>query len=291
MLVKRSNWQNAMFFLSASQRVLRQRGFTEIFILHPQDSVEDERQQLEMCIDRRVEGIILLPVTERGRGNNVELINEIHRDEEIPIVQLGMALDGCAAPSVISDDIAGVRQAVQRLHEMGHRHLAHVTIKGHDDHDPSNPFRASRFRAEGYAQGMRELGLATQYFAAEPSTGAAGMTLLYDMAVALCPQIAAASPRPTAITCYADFMAAGIESGLSDLGVKVPQDISIIGYGDQPFGKMLRPQISTLAPLYERMGEFATQQLLSMIEVGEGQSLALPPKLVMRQSVRDLRAS
>ena len=291
MLVKRTNWQNAMFFLSAAQRVLRQRGFTEIFSLHPQDRIEDEREQLEMCIDRRVEAIIMLPVIDRERRTNLELINQIHKEEDIPVIQLGQGIEGCVAPNVISDDIAGVREAVRHLHSLGHRDIAHVTIDGYDDPHPLNPYRTSYLRAAGYAHGVREFDLTPQYFVAKPDEVKPGVVLLYDMAVALCEQIAAASPRPTAITCYADYMAAGIASGLSDLGITVPQEISIVGYGNQGFGLMLRPQLSTLAPQYERMGEYATEQLLGMIDGGEGQSIALPPTLTLRQSIRDLRKS
>ena len=94
--------------------------------------------------------------------------------------------------------------------------------------------------------------------------------------------------RPTALISYADLTAAGLLSGLLDLGLGIPRDMSIVGYDNQIFGRMLRPQLTTLAPAYERMGEFATETLLAMIEGAKGKSLALPPQLVMRQSVRDL---
>src|SRR6478672_6156629 len=62
MLVKRSTWHNAMFYLTTAQRVLRQKGYTEFFLVLPDDHLESERQQLEMCIERQVEGIIILPL-------------------------------------------------------------------------------------------------------------------------------------------------------------------------------------------------------------------------------------
>jgi DNA-binding LacI/PurR family transcriptional regulator len=83
-------------------------------------------------------------------------------------------------------------------------------------------------------------------------------------------------------------MAVGLLSRLTDLGVHVPQDISIVGYGDQRFARMVHPALSTLAPPYDEMGRRATETLLKLIDGQDGASVALAPSLVMRKSVRDL---
>ena len=67
--------------------------------------------------------------------------------------------------------------------------------------------------------------------------------------------------------------------------MRVPEQVSIIGFGDAPFARMLRPALSTLAPAYEQMGEVATRTLLAMIDGKPGESAAIPPALVARQSV------
>lgn len=283
LIIKRSSWQNAMFYLTAAQRVLRERGYSEVFIIHPQDHAEFEREQLELCVGRRVEGIIIMPTIDLARRTNLDLINQIHQEDQIPVVQLGVGLPGCAAPNVMSDDIIGINAVVRQLCEMGHRRIAHVTIEGYQDAAPTNPFRLAFLRCQGYLAAMRKAGLAPQIFASPEHR--ISVPELYDRALALCDDIMAAKDRPTALVCFSDFTAAGLMRGLMDRGLSVPRDVSITGYDNHPLGRMLRPALTTLAPQYDRMGEFATHTLLDMIVGRAGQSLAVPPQLVMRESI------
>ncbi len=288
MLIKRASWHNAIFYVSAMQRALRARGYTETFMLHPDNRIDSEREHLEMCVERRVEGIITIPVIDAERHSNVELLNQIHRDEGIPVMQLGLALDGCAAPAVVTDDVEGVSAAVRLLHAMGHRRIAHVTIPGYDDLDPVNPFKQAHLRYLGYRKGMAALGLAEQVFSTPGDF--VDIERLFDSAFSFARVIAAASPMPTAVIAFADYTAAGLIAGFREAGVRVPEQISVLGIGDQAFGRMLCPALSTLAPAFDRLGELATQTLLSMILDGApGASAAIPPTLVMRDTVRAIK--
>jgi LacI family transcriptional regulator len=184
---------------------------------------------------------------------------------------------------VVNDEAEGVFGAVRLLHAMGHRRIAHATIRGFDNPQPLNPYRIAYLRYEGYRRGMAELGLTEELFF--PQELVRSTDELFDNAVKLAPQLVSASPRPTAVITFSDYTAAGLIAGLSDAGVRVPQDISILGVGEQPFDRMLRPALSTLAPQYEKMGETATNLLLDMIEGRQVQSVAILPKIAMRDSV------
>src|SRR5688572_20940535 len=125
MLVKRSNWHNAMYFLASAQRVLRERGYTEIFLMHLNDQLESEREHIELALDRRVEGILIMPVIAReGGGTNCALLNEVHEEDGIPVVQMTLALPDCVAPAVTVDETGGVYDAVKRLRALGHTRIA-----------------------------------------------------------------------------------------------------------------------------------------------------------------------
>src|SRR5438105_5025712 len=126
-LIKRAAWHNAMQYVSASQRVLRASGYLELCTLHPDNSLESERANLELCIERRVEGIIAMPLIDLAGKANTELFNQVHQDEGIPVVQLGLALPGCVAPSVVADEAEGILRAVRLVHAMGHERIAHAT--------------------------------------------------------------------------------------------------------------------------------------------------------------------
>ena len=285
LIVKRSSWHNAMFFLSAVQRVLRERGFGAIFLLNAEDRIAFEREHLETCIERGVEGIIMMPLIDLQGRTNAQFMNQMHDEEQIPIVQLGLSLEGCTAPSVVTDEAEGMRMAVAALHERGHRRIAHVTMHGHENPSGTNPYRVAYQRSQGYRDAMAARGLEAQIFSPQADVFSVGE--LYECGVALSREVASATPRPTGIVAYSDYTAAGLIAGLSDAGKKVPESISVIGFGDQPFARMVRPALTTLAPQYERLGEAATAILLEMLDGKESRSVALPPTLVMRQSVAE----
>jgi LacI family transcriptional regulator len=286
LLIKRSAWHNARFYIPAAQRVLREHGYLEICTLYPDNRLESEREGIDLCIQRRVEGIIAMPLIDLEGKANVELFNQVHREEGIPVVQLGLSLPGCHAPAVVADDTEGIFRAVRLLHAMGHRRIAHVTIFGYDDPELLNPFRVAHLRYDGYRRGIAELGLKEQVFCGEERS--TDIEMIYEGSVRLASLVAKTSPRPTALICFSDYTAAGMIAGLSDAGVTIPGQVSVLGVGEQPFDRMLRPALSTLAPPFEKMGELATQTLLKMIDGGEGQSAALPPALIMRDSLREL---
>ena len=294
MLVKRSNWHNAMHFLGAAQRVLREAGYTEIFLMHG-DDLAAEREHIELAMDRRVEGILIMPViAPDGTGTNAALINEVHGEDSIPVVQLTLALGDCAAPAVAVDETGGVYNGVKRLRALGHQRIAHVTIQGYADPSRLNPYRHAHLRYAGYARAIAELGLSENVIVPDGEP-ARRVDAEFDDAVRVAHAIASDAkgtdrPLPTAIVTYSDYEAAGLLAGFTEAGVRVPEQVSLLGYGDHPFGRMARPAISTLAPAYEQMGELATRTLLKMIEGEPGESAALPPTLVTRQSTEPPRA-
>ena len=283
MLVKRSNWHNALYYLASAQRVLRQRGFTEVFLMHQDDQLESERLHLEMCLDRRVEGILIMPLIDMQGKTNARLINEIEEEEHIPIVQLGLSIPDCKAPAIVTDETLGVEQTVRRLYEMGHRDIAHFTLKGYDNPSPLNPFRHAHLRYIGYQRAVQQLKLRERVICPDVT---ARVETEFDAAVQMAGEIG--KPLPTAIVAYSDFEANGLLVGLLKQGINVPQQVSLIGYGDQPFCRMSHPTLSAMAPTYDTIGELATQTLFDMIDGREGQSVQIPPRIILRDSVQSI---
>ena len=287
LLIKRAAWHNAMFYVSSAQRILRDRGYVETFMLHPDNTVESEREHLEICIQRGVEGIIAIPLIDLQGRANVETFNRLHTDEGIPVVQLGLALPGCVAPSVTADTPGGIGKIVTLLHAMGHRHIAMATVEGYDAPEVLSPQHFAHMVYTGYLRAMTELGLEPQIFVAKGAR--TDVTHQYDQSLALGAQIAHASPRPTAVIGFSEYAAAGVMAGLAEQGLRVPQEVSVVGGGEQPFARMIRPALTTMASPYEKMGEVATETLLKLIEGGEGASVSLLPSLNMRDSTRELK--
>jgi DNA-binding LacI/PurR family transcriptional regulator len=71
LLVKRPAWHNAIAYLAGAQRLLRQLGYTEMVMLQPEPTIESEREHLELCIERQVEGILVVPLIDMAGKSNV----------------------------------------------------------------------------------------------------------------------------------------------------------------------------------------------------------------------------
>jgi LacI family transcriptional regulator len=284
-LIKRASWHNAMFYVSSAQRVLRAAGYIESFLLHPDSSVASEREHLELCLQRSVEGILALPLIDPDGRANVDFYNRLHKEENIPIVQLGTALPGCVAPSVTVDMIGSIRKTVTYLHAMGHQHIALSTVPGFNKADVLNPQHFAHLVYLGYHAAMSELELTEQVFVAGGQRE--DVTSQYDRTLPMAAEIAHANPRPTAVIGYSEYAAAALLAGFSELGIRVPDEISIVAGGEQPFTRMLRPALTALAAPYEQMAEIATRMLLDLIDGREVSSVSLPATMIPRDSVRE----
>lgn len=286
MLIKRASWHNAMYYVGAAQKVLRSFGYAESFMLH-ENVVQEERTHLELCIQRGVEGILAIPLIDPSGAANVDLYNRLYTEESISVVQLGLALPGCSAPSVTANVSAGIAKTITLLHAMGHRHIAHSTVPGYDSTAELNPAQYAHKVYLGYREGMAKVGLPEQVFVAPPAK--ADMLEHYDTAFSLAKQIAKAEPRPTVVITVSTYAATGLMAGFSDLGVRVPDDISLLACGDLPFARMMRPALATLSSPYEKIGTLGAEMLLKMIDGGTVSSAELLPAVNLCDSVRELK--
>jgi LacI family transcriptional regulator len=285
MLIKRASWHNAIYYVGAAQQVLRSHGYSESFMLH-ENEAEKERAHLELALQRNVEGILALPLIDPSGQANVDLYNRLHTEENIPVVQLGLSLPGCVAPSVTTDIERGVAKTVTLLHAMGHRRIGLVTRQNYDVALELNPNQFIHRVYLGYREGMAQVGAAEQVFVFEEPR--IDIYEHFEMSVPLGEQIAQMPDRPTALLTITLYSAGGLIAGLSARNVRVPDDVSIVACGDQPFARMMRPAIATIVEPYEKMGVAATEMLLKMIDGGRAESVTMLPAIDLRDSVREL---
>jgi len=94
------------------------------------------------------------------------------------------------------------------------------------------------------------------------------------------------SPRPTAIFCANDQMAAGVMRIAHERGLRIPEDISIAGFDDMPLASKIWPQLSTIKPPLEEMAKQATMSVIRMAknELSESESVVIDAEIVLRQS-------
>lgn len=191
-----------------------------------------------------------------------------------PVVQACEWIEGLAAPRVLADNAAGSRLAIRHLTGLGHRNILHLTGP------QMNSLTTSR-RA-GVLQGLAEAGL---------STGADDRVIQGDFSLRsghqAAQQVLSMDQRPSAVICDNDEMAFGLINGLVQGGLRVPDDISIIGFDNIEMSAYSLPPLTTIRQHRAELGRVAAETLLALIDGkgGEDEKI-LPVELAIRGSTK-----
>lgn len=172
---------------------------------------------------------------------------------------------------VSSDDCAGTYQAVKYLYTLGHRRIAHI-------HGPLNTITGTA-RRKGYLDAMTDCGLA-RYIQEEASlynekTGYAAMKKLL-----------VADHRPEALICANDYVAAGAYAAATEAGLRLPEDLSVIGYGNQRVGIELSPRLTTVDQHPDLIGIMAAGFMMQHLNQQNHchKEIQIPVSLIFRDS-------
>jgi LacI family transcriptional regulator len=171
----------------------------------------------------------------------------------VPTVVLDSEVTDPTVPSVVPDEVAGGRAAVQELLQAGHRRIGFCT---NVDDVP-----ATHGRLHAYRECLAEAGIAFDetLVLADVSEGDGG----YRTARALLGR----EVRPTALFCYNDRMAMGAYRAAAELGLRIPTDVSIVGFDNQELiAENLYPALTTVALPHYEMGAWAVEQLIALVD-------------------------
>lgn len=222
------------------------------------------RHYIRTLLERRVDGIIVL-----GESNDVRA--SLSGDIPVPVVYAYAESDDPADLSVISDDTGGARLAATHLIDLGRRSIGHITGE--------ESYRAARDRAASLRAVLEDAGLPP---AGTPMFGDwsqrwgrhAARTLL------------AAHPGTDAIFCGSDQIATGAADALRDLGVRVPEDVCLVGYDNwEIFATECRPPLTTIDLDLRHLGATAVRHLLTALDGDRPAGVVrCPCRLVVRES-------
>lgn len=214
----------------------------------------------------RVDGVVLMGV-DTADAEVLKLVRS-----RIPSVAVDIDLVGPRAGYVMSDNVGGARLAVRHLHELGHERIA--TICG------ATSSRAGRDRVEGYRAEIEHLGLPSpEGYEQEgdfyPDSGHQAMHALLDLA-----------ERPTAVFAASDLMALGAMQAIQERGLRVPDDVSIVGFDDIQVAALIHPALTTIRQDKAGLGAAAAEALVRMLDdpAASPAVRALPVELVVRGS-------
>lgn len=247
---------------------LQLQGYRVVLFIDRTD-VPTGRQALQRLLDRSVDGVL---VTTGTLGSS--LATELQR-RGLPMVLLNRYIDDLDVDRVVSDNHAGAMTGGRHLLELGHRRIA--TIRG-----PVNT-STSRDRLAGLQQAMDEAG-----HALDPELVRVG-TYTHQSGYQFTRELLQLDEPPTAIACGNDVIAFGAFDAALSLGVRVPQDLSILGFDDIPMAAWEVFQLTTLRQPMGEMARAAVQMLAERIEhgadIGAGRNKLFPTSLVRRATV------
>lgn len=288
LVIKSSIWHNIMWSIGAVQKTFHEKGYEEIFCMHP-NSLEQEARHLERCLEARVKGILIYPLFAMDGKTNAAKVNEISEIEKVPVVQLGISLPGCKAPSVVADEQRGVYEAVQQLARFGHRRIAHITLVGYSSESLTSPFIHAHNRHSGYCQAIEKLGLKEQVIEIDPYLN---LEQSYEAAAERVKALTTERNGPTAFIAYSDTLAAAAMAGAQQAGLRVPQDVSIVGIDKSAYTDLVRPRLSMVMLPHGELGATGAQMLLNMIDAQPATaSVRLPTPFDPGETVAPRRGS
>jgi LacI family transcriptional regulator len=241
-----------------------------IILCNAHGGARKQTAYLRLLVEKRIDGLVLVA---SGADDEQELLQ---RHESIPIMQLERALPGLEADLVLAGQEEGAWQATRHLIELGHRAI--VCVSGPAD------LPRGRERVGGFLRAMGEAGLAVSddgILHAE-FTSAGGHAAFGSLL--------ARTIRPTAVFVTSDLMAIGGLCAASAAGVRVPGDLSVVGYDDIGAACYATPPLTTIAPPKRDMARLAIHQLIERIRGGHApqRSSALASALVVRSSTAPL---
>lgn len=192
-----------------------------------------------------------------------------------PVVMISEPGPQPGALSVSIDNEGAACAATRHLIAAGHRRIAHLAGPGNTG--------LTALRQRGYARALAEAGLA-----AEPSLVLPGDFTLASGRAAFA-RFAALDPRPTALFCANDETAMGFIAAAHRAGVRVPQDVSVVGFDDIHFAQGFIPALTTIRQPRAEMGAAAMRLLLDILAGEAPASVRLPWEMVVRESTRSAR--
>jgi len=230
---------------------------------------EETSTAVKFLTEKRVDGAIILAY------NISEEIITLSARKEFPIILLDRKVDSEYVVSIEVDNEEGSYRAAEYLIEQGHREIAYISGKSKGG--------LHSMRLQGYENALRKHGLDVssqlhQFGIFDRDNG-------YSMTKMLIAQ----GNLPSAIMYANDEMAIGGINAFKEHGIKVPSDVSVIGFDDIELAQYVRPSLTTIMqPKYER-GALAAHLIFQILEGKEVESYyKLPTKLVLRDSVNKM---
>lgn len=249
------------------EEVLRSKGF-DLLLYNLPDATSRDRFFDAMPLRRRVDAVAVLsmPLSQEQAA--------VLSGLDVPLGLVGTDAEGFACVRI--DDVAGASSAVRHLTMLGHRDIAHISGGGPAAHSFTTP----RDRARAYRDVLEEAGIGYR-----PELEAVGDYTVTGGERAMSALLSGAT-RPSAVFAQSDEMAFGAMRAIRHSGLRVPEDISVVGFDNHELADVL--DLTTVEQPVAEQGNLIAQILLDLLESGGDPppTMTLPTGLVVRGSTR-----
>jgi LacI family transcriptional regulator len=256
-------------FAKDVSRVLRKKGFGLIISSSDEDS-DLERREIGQMLARSLD-VLLIASTQLDTDSFEHL-----REERRPFVLIDRRFNGLQANYVGTNDLVVGEMATEHLIENGCHLIAHIGRKG---------ISPALDRLEGYRRTLarHNISISDRYITTRARSDESGDISGYDAMKMLLKL----SPRPDGVFCYNDPLALGAMRAILEAGLRIPQDIAIVGCGNVQYAPLLRVPLTSIDQNCASMGERAARLALGLVgqkAEGRTKTILIEPTLIVRES-------
>lgn len=264
------------YIIRGIEEVLSKKGYG-VILFSTRNEKEKEAEQLKKLLNYNIVGAIIEPTTSATENVNSEYYIELNK-KKIPYIMINSAYENLNQSYVVINDEKGGYLACKHLLELGHKKIAAVFKE-----DDSQGIK----RRSGYINALEEYGieldktLIGSYKTFEED--------FYPYAF-IKNLLSKGDNRPTAVVSYNDKIAVQIVSAARELGLRIPEDLSIVGYdNEQIISNIINGGLTTIDHPKEELGKLVATELINIIEgKNENFNYIYEPKLIIKNSTKKL---
>ncbi|WP_305814854.1 substrate-binding domain-containing protein [Photobacterium leiognathi] len=254
------------------ERSCYQQGYS-LILCNTEGDHQRMHESISTLLQKRVDGLILMCATLEGEHFDI-----FEHYADIPVVVMDWGPMQFTSDKIQDNSLRGGYMAAKYLIDAGHSEIGCIT-------GPLDRIQAE-MRYNGYLQAMDEAG-----FSVEPSW-VVEADFECEGGYNAFAQLHANGTLPSALVVANDMMAMGVINAANELGIQIPEQLSIIGYDDIHIAKFMSPSLTTIHQPKYRLGQAAVETLLTRLDEPETapRIIELEPTLVERNSVKSLRS-
>ena len=259
------------FFATMAKNIEKwaSRAKYSIILIDSDEDIETEKIQVLNMIGRKVDGIIVAPV-----GDSYQHFTKIV-NQKVPLIFVDRYFTDSTIPYITSDNYQGSYDAAQELIAKGHTRIC--LISG------SSANELVRERTQGYIDALKNADIEVS------EELMVGNSFSIQNGFDSTKSVLQLKNPPTAIFAMNNLIGFGVLKAVKELGLKIPQAVSLIIFDNHPYLSLLNPSISTVKQNSEKIGEMAVKAILKEINHEfDISSMRIPTELILRESIHKL---